>query len=377
MSGGLVRHAVRFTGDAREYHPVWRRNMLLLLLTGGFAFPFTMVKRLRYYYGHTNIAGASLDYHANPWVMFGGNIAFTLLLNAVYYGLSFTGRYQMWGVAAVQLLIAAALPIGLHGFLEFQLAHTSWRGQRMHLGAKPMDAFKAMGLPTLFYMAGGALGAWAVIAGMDGQRLLSYELGAAAAACWCFGLPWVYVQYKRYQNKFATLGQWRNQSAPEPGIGMQSLPLALQTGAMALLAMALVVLPVGWGLSELLGLDWQTVARMRQPVHGNEGILLALVLTPAVYVLIASVMALPYPYLSARMQNELWANAAHDEIRVECDVPVDELLKLTRRHWLLIALTMGWYYPKAAMAEARLRLQAVTVWIKPEAMTSNPSAAQP
>jgi uncharacterized membrane protein YjgN (DUF898 family) len=358
-----VRHAVTFTGHAETYHPVWRRNMLLLLLSGGFAFPFTMVNRLRYYYRHTEVAGSTLDYHANPWLMLGGNLGFTALLNAVYYGLSFTGQYQSWGIAAVQLLIAAALPVGLHGFLEFQLAHTSWRGQRMHLAAKPMQAFKAMGLPTLFYMAGGALGAWAVVAGMDGHRLLSYELGAAAALCWCFGLPWVYVQYKRYQNRYATLGSWRNQNAPEPGFGAQSLGLALKTGAMALLAMAFVVLPVAWGLSELLGLDWPAVARMRSPVHANEGILLALVLTPAIYVLIAAVMAMPYPYLSARMQNELWANAAHDEIRFECNVPVDELLKLTRRHWLLIALTLGWYYPKAAMAEARLRLQSVAVWV--------------
>ena len=305
MTGNLVRHEVRFSGDAKAYHPIWRKNMLLLLLTGGFAFPFTMVNRLRYYYRHTHVAGGSLDYHANPWVMFAGNIGFTLVLNAVYYGLSFTGPFRLWGMAAVQLLIAAALPAGLHGFLEFQLANTSWRGQRMHLAAKPMDAFKAMGLPTLFYMGGGVLGAWAVIAGMDGKRLLSYQLGAVAAACWCFGLPWVYVQYKRYQNRYATLGRLRNTQAPEPGYGVEGLGLAFKTGAMALLALAMLVLPVGWGLSELLGLDWQAVARLRQPTHANEGILLTLVLTPAIYVLIASVMAMPYPYLSARMQNEL------------------------------------------------------------------------
>lgn len=368
VSGGHVRHEVRFTGDVASYRPVWRKNMLLLLLTGGFAYPFTLVNRLRYFYRHTQVAGGSFDYHANPWPMLAGNLGFTLVLNLVYYGLSFTGPYKMWGVAIVQLLIAAALPLGLHGFLEFQLTHTSWKGQRMKLDAKPMDAVKAMGMPTLFYVAGGVVGTWAVIAGMDGQQALSYMLGAVAAACWCIGLPWVYVQYKRYQHRHAVLGNWRNQLPLDPGYGGQGVGLTLKTGFMAFVALLAVVLPLSWGLSALVGLDWPAVARLQQPQHGNEGILLALVLTPAIYMLIASMMALPYPYLNAQMQNRLWAETAHDEIRFDYQVSVDELLKLTSRHWLMIALTLGWYYPIAAITEVRLRMQAMTVWVKPEAL---------
>ncbi len=371
-----IRYEVTFTGDAEAYRPIWRKNMLLLLLTAGIAFPWALVGRLRYFYQHTHVAGSSLDYHVNPWKMFAGNLVATVILNAIYYGISLTGPYRLMGVAAMQLLTAAMLPIGLHGYLEFQLQHTSWRGQRMKLAATPVDAIKAMGLPTLLYIVGGVTAVWAVIAGMGGQRALSYALGGLAAMALCIALPWVYVQFKRYQHRHAVLGNWGNERA-------QGLPrreawgVTLATGALALLALLAVVLPLTWGLSELVGLDWATVARMKQAEHSAESIRLALVWVPGVLLLIVAMMALPYPYLSVRLQNRLWSETAHAHIRFESTVPVADLLKLTTRNWALIACTLGWYYPKAAITEARLRMQSVSVWIRPEALAELPQEPQP
>ncbi|MBI2733610.1 MAG: DUF898 family protein [Aquabacterium sp.] len=64
-------------------------------------------------------------------------------------------------------------------------------------------------------------------------------------------------------------------------------------------------------------------------------------------------------------------------MRFESNVPVAELLKLTSRNWAMIALTLGWYYPKAAISEARLRMQSVSVWIRPEALAERPQGPQP
>jgi uncharacterized membrane protein YjgN (DUF898 family) len=73
---------------------------------------------------------------------------------------------------------------------------------------------------------------------------------------------------------------------------------------------------------------------------------------------------LPYPYLSVQLQNRLWSDTAHKEIRFESAVPERELLYLTLRNWFLIACTLGWYYPQAAISEARLRLRSVSAWIE-------------
>ncbi|HEX5358201.1 MAG TPA: DUF898 family protein [Aquabacterium sp.] len=362
-----TRYEVSFTGNVETYRPIWRKNMLLLLLTAGFALPWALVGSLRYFYQNTHVAGANLDYHANPWKMFAGNVIGTVILNAIYYGISLTGPYQMMGVAAMQILTAAFLPIGLHGFLEFQLMHTSWRGQRLSLAATPADAIKAMGLPTLLYIVGGVLAVWAVIAGMGGQRVQSYVLGACAAAALSVALPWVYVQFKRYQHRHAALGDWRNEQG-QTFRPRDAMRVTLRTGLLALLALLLVILPLIWGLSELVGLDWETVARLKQNEHRSESIRLALVLVPGIFLGIVMMMALPYPYLSVQLQNRLWSDTAHKQIRFDSAVPEGELLKLTLRNWLLIGCTLGWYYPHAAISEARLRLRSVSVWIKPEVM---------
>jgi len=371
-----IRYEVTFTGDAETYRPIWRKNMLLMLLTAGIALPWALVGRLRYFYQHTYVAGANLDYHVNPWKMFAGNLVATVILNAIYYGISLTGPYRLMGVAAMQLLTAAMLPIGLHGYLEFQLQHTSWRGQRLKLAATPVDAIKAMGLPTLLYIVGGVTAVWAVIAGMGGQRALSYVLGGFAALALCIALPWVYVQFKRYQHRHAVLGNWPNAQATDLPRG-EAWGVTLVTALLAFLALLAIVLPLTWGLSELVGLDWSAVARMKQAEHNAESIRLALVWVPGVLLLIVAMMALPYPYLSVQLQNRLWSGTAHEHIRFESAVPVAALLKLTARNWSLIACTLGWYYPKAAITEARLRMQSVSVWIKPEVLIENPSEPQP
>ncbi|TAK98335.1 MAG: DUF898 family protein [Aquabacterium sp.] len=362
-----TRYEVSFTGNVETYRPIWRKNMLLLLLTAGFALPWALVGSLRYFYQNTHVAGGNLDYHANPWKMFAGNVVGTVILNAIYYGISLTGPYHMMGVAAMQILTAAMLPVFLHGFLEFQLMHTSWRGQRLRLAATPADAIKAMGLPTLLYIVGGVLAVWAVIAGMGGERGLSYLLGGLAAATLSLSLPWMYVQFKRYQHRHAALGDWHN----ECGHGFRqvdALRVSLRTAALALVAMLLVILPLIWGLSELVGLDWETVARLKSAEHSTESIRLSLVLLPGIFLLIVMMMALPYPYLSVQLQNRLWSDTAHKQIRFDSAVPERELLKLTLRNWLLVGCTLGWYYPQAAISETRLRLRSVSVWIKPEVM---------
>lgn len=369
-----IRHDVTFTGQAESYAPIWRQNMLLLVLTAGFSLPWALSRSLRYFYQHTEVAGGRFDYHASPLKMFAGNVVGTILLNVIYYGISLTGPYKTLGVAAMQLLTAALLPLWLHGLLEFQLMHTSWRGHRMKLAATPGDAFKAMGWPTLLYIVGGVLAVWAVVAGMDGQSLQAWGLGAGAIVVLCVALPWLYVQYKRYQHRHAQLGSWRHQDPHLPG-GASVSHLTWRAAGLAVLAMLLLVVPACIGLSELVGVDGALLARLKLASHGAESIRLALVLVPGFLLLFVLMMALPYAYLSVHLQNHLWPATRHAQLRVESALPAADWLRLSARHWALVVCTLGWYYPKAAVAQARLRLQAVSVWVTPEALDELMSTA--
>lgn len=370
-----VRHPVVFTGEAHTYRPLWRRNVLLLCLTLGLSFPWALTSKLRYLYGHTQVAGHALGYHANPLQMFLGNLVGMVLLNALYYGIAQMGSYTWMGVATLQLLMAVALPFMLHGFLSFQLTHTSWRGQRLHLAAGPRDAWHAMAVPTLIYIASGVMALWAVMMLQADRRALAWLYGGLAVTGFCVGLPLLYVQFKRYQHRYAAWGSLRNQCEPDLSHG-QSLGLSLRVGLLAWLACVLLVLPLTWLLSDWTG--WEVRALLaRAGTDGTAGFSMALVLLPGLAMGLAWMMALPYPYLGASLQNRLWSSTSHEAMRFESQVPLNALLRLSARNWLWVVVTLGWYYPVAAMAEARLRLQSVAVWVRPDLLGSEGASDTP
>src|SRR5437870_11095625 len=69
---GSYRLAMRFTGSGSEYFRIWIVNLLLILVTLGLYFPFAKVRRLRYFYGNTQLGGEEFDFHGNPWKMLRG-----------------------------------------------------------------------------------------------------------------------------------------------------------------------------------------------------------------------------------------------------------------------------------------------------------------
>lgn len=351
-----VRHPVVFTGAEADYQRLWRRHALLFVLTLGFSMPWAMVSTSRYFYRHTRIAGHGLDYHANPLQMFLGNLAGSVLINGLYFAVSRTGSYALIGWGVLQVVMALLTPVMLHGLLQFKLAHTSWRGQRLALAGKPLDAVKAMGLPTLLYLASAIALVWAVVAGRAGQSSQAWGLGLAGMVGLSVALPFMQVRFKAYQHRHAVMGPLANE-LPIDFNSRAVLGAGLRATAMALALLLAVVLPLALGLSTLAGFDLAHAALVPALV----------VAVPSLVVGSALMTALPYTYLSVQLQNQLWNQTAHPHLRFESRVPLKPLLRLTLRNWLLIVGTLGWYYPRASVAQARLRLQSVSVWLRDEA----------
>lgn len=79
-----------FTGTTREYFGIWIVNVLLTIVTVGIYSAWAKVRRLRYFYGNTHLAGSSFDYHARPGQILIGRIivlvvllVYNLILNVV------------------------------------------------------------------------------------------------------------------------------------------------------------------------------------------------------------------------------------------------------------------------------------------------------
>ena len=57
----MSREHFTFTGTAREYFGIWIVNVLLTIITLGVYSAWAKVRRQRYFYGNTWLAGANFD----------------------------------------------------------------------------------------------------------------------------------------------------------------------------------------------------------------------------------------------------------------------------------------------------------------------------
>ena len=65
------------------------------------------------------------------------------------------------------------------------------------------------------------------------------------------------------------------------------------------------------------------------------------------------------PYAISRLQNLVWTQTGNRSIRFVSKLRFRSLLWLTLKNWLFIVLTLGLYWPFAAVALARIRIEAV------------------
>ena len=78
----VQRHPIEFTGSGSEYFRIWIVNLLLTLVTFGLYYPWAKVRKLRYFYGNTHVAGHALDFHGDPKRMLRGFLLMAALFLA-------------------------------------------------------------------------------------------------------------------------------------------------------------------------------------------------------------------------------------------------------------------------------------------------------
>src|SRR5262245_10194931 len=77
-------HRFEFTGTGAEYFRIWIVNLLLTILTLGIFSAWAKVRRLRYFYGSTQLAGSSFEYHGEPLKILKGRLIALLFIGPLY-----------------------------------------------------------------------------------------------------------------------------------------------------------------------------------------------------------------------------------------------------------------------------------------------------
>ena len=162
------REQFTFTGTTREYFGIWIVNVFLTIVTLGIYSAWAKVRRQRYFYGNTWLAGASFDYHAPPIRILIGRVIVLTLLVAYNVALQFVP--VVGGLIGVAGLFA--IPWFVMRGLRFNARVTSYRNVRF-------DFTGTYGGGFLAYLLGGALiyGSGGVLAPLASQWMWGYNLG--------------------------------------------------------------------------------------------------------------------------------------------------------------------------------------------------------
>ena len=342
---------LRFVGSGSEYFRIWIVNLLLTLVTLGLYYPFAKVRRLRYFHGATEVGGAPLSFHADPWKMFRGYLLVGLMF-ALYSG---AGHFSATAGAIAFLIIAALWPALWHSSMRFRLANTGWRGLRLRYTGTARAAYAVMALPIIvaaLFVASALLlpgepatppapdappppapDGWVVLlALLPGLLMMSLT-------------PLFLWLLKRLQHSNYALGDERTGFAATLG---SFYGLSFKAGLVALAAAVVVgaaVMLLGWVLRPAEG-------------GGAGSIVLGMAAALLSYLV---VFALAGGYWTARLQNLVWGRTESPRLHFRSTLSAGALAGLWFRNTFLVIVTLGLYFPFAQVASARLRLEAVTV----------------
>lgn len=334
---------IQFTGSGSEYWRIWIVNLLLTVVTLGFYYPYAKARRLRYFHANTLIDGHALGFHGDPRKMLRGYVL--MLLLAVLYGVA--GKVSPTAGLVALVILAVLWPALWRASLQFRLGNTSWRGLRFGFEGDLRGAYAAMAvlyLPALLVAAMGVVGADPE----SPKPVLSGVLGLAFLVSWTL-LPLGLWRMKRYQHDHYRYAQEHAELAVGQGAFYKLGFKVLGVNIVAVVIFGLLVAGVA-------GSVFGAQARGEPPSAGDVAGIMGLM---GLFYL--AWFCWMWPYGVARLQNLVWSGTRSAHLRFDSQLTVKALAGLTLKNLLLTAVTLGLYRPFAAVATARLRLEAVRI----------------
>ncbi|WP_443114303.1 YjgN family protein [Herbaspirillum seropedicae] len=295
--------AFSFSGRGGEYFRIWIVNLLLSIVTLGIYSAWAKVRRLRYFYDNTSVAGGSFDYHGNPIAILKGRIIAVVLLGA--YQLAIALHVVLGLIAAIAMALAG--PWLIWRSLQFKLYNTSYRGIRF--------GFRGS--------AGGVLKNFFVW-----PALGSISLGLL--------VPLAYQRFKNYQHGQSRFGATSFSFEGKPGAFYKVFLMAFGI----------------WLAGFLGGIALLTINGFNYGMFPT-----GLPVIIAIYVWTFSI----YPLLMTHLQNLVWNSTRLGEHRFASNMRWQRVVFIFVTNLLGIAFTLGLYTPFAQIRMMRYRIESLTL----------------
>lgn len=165
-----------FNGNASEYFGIWISNLILTIITIGFYAPWAKVRRLRYFYGNTQLAHRGFDFTGIPSKILMGR----LIAAGVYFLFVFGGQYSPKIAVGGFILLFLVIPWLLRATFRFNARNSKYNNSRLFFSGTTWQIYKTLLLAFL---------------------IMVFTLGLLT--------PYAIWLYKRYQFSNLSLGQLR------------------------------------------------------------------------------------------------------------------------------------------------------------------------
>ncbi len=340
-----------FTGSGSEYFKIWIVNVLLTILTLGIYSAWAKVRRLRYFYNNTRLAGSSFDFHGSPVAILIGRaiaVILILLLQVPFLNL------------AVLLLYLGALPWLLYRSFRFHLANTSYRNLRFNFAGAVGGAYRALALPLGIVLGAAALGGLLVaIGGIAGKIFGIAIIVIAVLSLYVLG-PYLQFRMRRYFTQGAELG------ASGFAFHVKALEYYVPY-AVAFAFMMLLGALLSGVLAVVAGVSMGDLTDLKDLEHKSVG---AMVVLFGLIACFYFAMLAIGPIIIAMVQNVVWRGTSLAEKRFHSDLRVPGFVKLWMIVTFLTIITLGLYRPFAAVKLAKMRVEAMAWTGAPDDMVA-------
>jgi len=320
---------LRFTGDGAEYFRIWVVNTLLTLLTLGIYSAWAKVRKTRYFWQNTTLDGYAFDYHARPWPILRGRILALVLAFGYSMALDFSRTSAL-------VMIAVLCLVGPWLFLksqQFKLVNTSWRGLRFGFESSLAQAYVRV-LPVLLLWFA------STIASVLFLERYPWTIAVTAIA-FVVMLPWMHHRLKAFQHGGVRWGDLSAQFNPCVGGFYKTYVL----GTLLMIGLFLPTAFIG-GIAVVL-------TRMER--HGE----VATIVMGGLIVLVIYVLG--QPYVATRLQQRIWGASQLGPVRFHTNIKAFRLMRIVLLNGGATLLTLGLYWPFAAIAFARYRIECMQV----------------
>ena len=309
-------YPVEFTGRAGEYFRIWIVNLALTIVTLGIYSAWAKVRKKRYFYGNTLIAGEPFEYRGNPVNILKGRIIAAALL-ALNYALS---RFYPALYIPFLILLAVAVPWLVCRSLAFNAHNSAYRNVTFGFTGRYGEALK-------------------VIIGI--ALLIPFTLGL------------IYPYYKMRQMRFIA-GHHRyggTQFNPFLSAGKFYRIYLISFGLLLLLAFVFGIVMALVGVSGVLP----------RGASGNGSKALTVTTTILFSLPVYALYLFAFCYVHARITNVVWNNLKLGAVSFVSTLRARELFLLYLGNILVILFTLGLATPWASIRNARYRISKTSV----------------